>query len=358
MIKFRKKIENLINDCGCEFFGIVNLDDELSFSAYEKWLQEKKHGTMSYLERYLETRKHPSKLLDQSKSAIVFGLNYYLGDRYQSSQFKTRIAQYARLRDYHKTLKKKGLEIVESLRSLQDLSAFNYRVVVDSAPLLEKALASRTCQGFVGKNTLFIHPNKGSYFLLGEIIVDVELEYDHKQQVDPAIRTKEGGCGSCRRCQVFCPTGALDKDYQLDATRCISYHTIENRDVIPVRYWDYLKLYIFGCDICQLVCPYNRKAEKINEDQIYLKTKPSLEQIALMSQAEYEAWFGGTPLTRAKLSGLKRNALIAMVVTQYNDFLKIKPILDQDHTPVIQKTLRQIPEYRLHKGSKKKKDIF
>lgn len=342
----REKIKKIVEEQDCEFFGIVDLFDEPSFSSYKKWLEEKKHGSMHYLENHLHCRKSPAKILVNARSALIIGLNYYQGDKYQTKQAVPSVAQYARLKDYHKILKKNARKIVDQIKT-NTSKAFNHRVVVDSAPILERALASRCNKGFIGKNTLFIHPKKGSFVLLGEIVLDVKLEVDQKIPVNPNLRnTTYGGCGTCRRCQVYCPTAALAKDYTLDATKCLSYYTIENRDVIPLKYWSYLKTSFFGCDICQLVCPYNRAAQVVPKKYVHLKNIPPLKKIALMSQQEYEEFFGGTPLTRAKRTGLRRNAIIAMIVTDDPDFEKILPQLQQDSDPILQKTLLQIPNYK------------
>ena len=135
---------------------------------------------------------------------------------------------------------------------------FNSKIAVDSVPIFERAIAAKTEFGFIGKNTCYIHPKKGSFFLLGEIILDEVIKQDSKLAVETTKRTDLGGCGSCKRCQVHCPTGALDKEYELDANLCLSYWSIESRGIIPEKFWPWFSKFYFGCDICQLVCPYNR----------------------------------------------------------------------------------------------------
>lgn len=331
---------------GLHFIGAAGLDVGHDHSRYIKWLDEGRHGSMTWMENHLDVRAKPERLLVGAKMALVFGFQYYQGDTWSRGKKDPapRIAQYARLRDYHKFLRSK-LERVQS--SLEKLSTDTHvwRITVDSAPLLERALAAGSGGAFIGKNTCAIHPHKGSFFLLGEILTSWDLGLPTRRP--PATqhheRTSSGGCGSCRRCQVHCPTGALDKDYQIDARKCLSYWTIEHRGEIPLDYWPWVGRYMFGCDICQLVCPYNRGLE-ISADSISLRKiseTPKLIDIVLMSQEAYESMFGGTPMTRAKRSGLRRNALIAGVVTADRAVLDALDQLTKDADAVICATANQ-----------------
>lgn len=345
------KIEDLkswVEAEGLELFGIVELGEEKSYVHFVDWLKEEKHAGMEFLNRYHHCRKDPRNLHSDSKTAIIIGLPYYQGDRYSLSRNNqyVRISQYARLRDYHKLMKKRLERVLAKLinSSSGDHSG---RVVIDSAPVLERALAAKTSKGFIGKNTLFIHPQKGSFFLLGEIISTLNLRTDKALKIDPKTRNKElGGCGSCKRCQINCPTGALNKDYSLDANLCLSYYSIEHRGPIPLKFWKWFKLYLFGCDICQLVCPYNRNAKVISQEDVKNNKTPPLDSIALMDQKEYEFMFGGTPMTRAKIDGLQRNAIISMVVTKHPKLeATIKGILKKEPSKLVLETIAQIPSY-------------
>lgn len=339
----REDINQIANDQGLVLLGCVNLEeDSFSYNKYLIWLQKKKHAKMHYMEKHKNFRKTPSELLKNSKSALVLAYNYYQGDKYSDLRSSLpRIAQYARLKDYHKFLRKKGEKIVSFLQEKNP--TLNSRILVDSAPILEKSLAANSLEGFIGKNSLFIHPKLGSYYFLFEILLDCEVSYDLKAFVDPKKRTHLGGCGTCQRCSVYCPTGALDQEYVLDARKCISYYTIEHRGVIPKKYWPYLKDYIFGCDICQMVCPYN-KGLSLTE-LIYKKLEPHVDlfKIATMDQKEYEKIFGGTPLTRAKKEGLQRNALIAMTMTCDKRLLEaIQVLMSGEVKQVVFDTICQI----------------
>lgn len=340
-----EKIRRLSEDNGVEFFGSAKLKSEDSYIFYEKWLSEKKHAGMRFLENNKNFRKDPSTLEPSLSNALVFGFNYYQGDKYagQNSILKPRNAQYARFKDYHKVLKKIATNIMSQLFALSNLE-FNYRVLVDSAPILERALAAKSGKGFIGKNTVFIDPDKGSFYLLFEVITDLDVDETSSKKVDPSIRSKDGGCGSCKRCKVHCPTGALDEDYVLDARKCLAYYSIEHRGAVPVEYWQYFKMYYFGCDICQLVCPYNRASNENRSIAVKVNSEIDLYEVALMDQAKYETLFGGTPMTRAKIDGLKRNALIYLVVTKDERLPEVINKLRGSYKS-IDDTIALIPEY-------------
>lgn len=345
----RKHLESLANQQGLIVLGIVTIEEEKSFSHFKSWLDQNKHGEMKYLENHLELRQNPQGLLEGAKSGIIFGKKYSHGDRYdpglRGSRF--RIAQYARMKDYHRTIKRSIDQIaIELLKLLPGESQF--RSTVDSAPLLERALAAKTHKGFIGKNTLYIHPDHGSLLLLGELLTTANLISDPPARVTKTVRTPGvGGCGSCKRCQVLCPTGALDEAWNLDARKCLSYLTIEHRGIIPVVYWKWLEHYIFGCDICQLVCPWNRNSSfSLNESEKRFTSQIPLPDIVNMSQSEYEQWFGGTPVTRAKKSGLKRNALIAMIVSSHPELENCLEKAREENIQLVINTIAQIPEYQ------------
>lgn len=327
------------------FLGLVSLGPEPDFDRFEAWLAQGKHGDMSFLERNRQCRRDPTELMPGSRISALFGFNYYCGDKLRGDVTWPRIAQYARMRDYHKTLRVLLSGAGEALGGELGYDV-KFRVCVDSAPLLERALAARGGHGFIGKNTCFIIPEAGSWFLLAELILDLEMQVEAPACVEPTRRSNSGGCGSCRRCQVHCPTGALATDYQLDARKCISYHTIENRSLVPVEIWPHLDRYIFGCDICQLVCPYNRGAQ-VN-DRTPRKLTGDIDPFDLfcLNQDRYVAKFGGTPVTRAKLSGLRRNGLISLVVRNDARLAEALAMVEKDQDGLLLATAAQISEYR------------
>jgi epoxyqueuosine reductase len=350
----RKLIEAEARREHLKFFGIVPLDFGLDFDRYVEWLKNKGHAGMSYLEKNLEYRKNPEGLLPGARVAIVFGLPYSQNDRWPKHgevfQGPPRIAQYARFADYHKILRTKLDRIAAGLHRELGETTDVYRVLVDSAPVLERAMAAQSSRGFIGKNSCFIHPEAGSFFLLSEILTSLDLAPDERTTVDATTRSAQGGCGICNRCQVKCPTGALDEAFRINANECISYWTIEHRGPIPEKYWPWLKYYFFGCDICQLVCPYNGPSEGMLPPTIAVRTFPSLFEIAVMDQQRYELFFGGTALTRAKRNGLRRNALIAMTVISDSQLQTAVEIARQDDDYPIADTLIQIENYLMRKS--------
>lgn len=342
----RNTLKSLIESHDLEFFGVVLLGVEPRFADFEQFLNERRDGGLNYLREYLDVRKDSRLILENAKCAIIIGLPYNCGDKFnRGSQFgKPRIAQYARFRDYHKILKQKGTLIAQELASIWQ-KKLGFRVVSDSAPLLERALAERTLAGFIGKNTCFIHPQKGSLFCLAEIIIDQMIsDIDSKIAVEPTKRSNDGGCGSCRRCQVNCPTKALASDYKIDASKCLSYYSIEHRGLIPFEYWPFFRWYWYGCDICQLVCPYNRQSiVAVQKYKTWVQEQPLFE-VATMTQKSYELMFGGTPMTRAKIFGLQRNALIAMFVTDDKQLEEAIAVLEhrEETHPIVLATIEQI----------------
>ncbi|SME89248.1 tRNA epoxyqueuosine(34) reductase QueG [Pseudobacteriovorax antillogorgiicola] len=342
-LKDRNYFSELFAEQGLLLIGHVPLvGDDRHFSRFEQWLSRGHHAGMSFMENHRAIRRDPRLLQEGLQSSLVFGLNYYQGDRLHSSN--TRVAQYARFQDYHKLLRKKAQKLLGQLS--ESIPQLEGRVTIDSAPLLERALASRSQSGFIGKNTCFILPREGSFYLLGELHLNQQLfPFDKPAVVDPQQRSEEGGCGTCKRCQVNCPTGALDEDYTLDAKLCLSYWTIEHRGLVPTKFWPWFAKYWYGCDICQLACPYNRKAS-INI-QLPLKSQLAdldLFQVATMDQGFYEATFGGSPMTRAKRVGLQRNALIALFVTQDERLDSAIGMIERDNEQngVLRDTIKQI----------------
>lgn len=335
---------------GLHFFGISDLNVSRDFQWYQEWIDESRNGSMDWMKNHLKIREKPALLLVNAQAALSFGFPYSLGDRWSLGiNDGPRIAQYARLKDYHKFLRVKLDRVKLALEQHLSPAIFDWRITVDSAPLLERAVAANSGGAFVGKNTCVIHAQKGSFFLLGEILTSRALHVPEKAAVESRHkpRTKNGGCGTCKRCQVHCPTGALDQDYRIDARKCLSYWTIEHRGEIPLEYWPWIGRYIFGCDICQLVCPYNRPGHPSPEAQSLetIKSTPDLIDMILMDQRRYEELFGGTPMTRAKRSGLRRNALIAAIVTKDPRLDMHVESLKLDDDPVIRGTVSAATSY-------------
>ncbi len=303
--KISDKIKHFASSLGVDLIGIAPANyDERAEQNLANFIKEGRHGQMAYLENY-QKRVRPQELLQGAKSVIVIGINYYR-DVPETPPNEGRLARYAFGRDYHKVIKKILKQLSEFIqKNAPDSKNF---ICVDSGPILEKNYAVKAGLGFIGKNTTLITPEFGSFVLLGEILTTLELDYD---------APRDGTCGTCDRCQKACPTQAIIAPGKLDARRCISYLTIENREEIPAQFHKPMGNLIFGCDICQEVCPYNKinakpltlealKAVKIAGSSIALQ-----EILNLKTDEEFLKRFAGSPVMRAKRKGLIRNAKIA-----------------------------------------------
>jgi epoxyqueuosine reductase len=285
---------------GFSFIGFAKaeqMDEEAR--RLENWLNAGYHGEMGYMANHFDKRIDPRKLVDGAKTVITLLHNYY-PEKTQSDPDAPKIARYAYGQDYHFVLKDK-LKILIGFIQTQ-IGEVNGRAFTDSAPILERDWARRSGTGWVGKNTLLIHPKQGSYFFLAELILDLELVYDAPMK---------DYCGRCRRCIDACPTEAISENgYFMDGSKCISYLTIELRDKIPDFFKDKMENWMFGCDICQEVCPWNRFAKKQAEpafephpDLLELK-KADWEEI---TQEVFNVLFKKSAVKRTKFAGLKRN---------------------------------------------------
>lgn len=265
----------------------------------DEWLRRGYHGRMTYMENHHDMRLDPTKLVPGAKSVISLVFNYYPeSDLARDGEFK--IAKYAYGEDYHFVIKEKLKALLAEIR--ETAGDIHGRGFVDSAPVMERAWASRSGLGWVGKNSLLLNRSMGSFFFLAELIIDLELEYD-----GPA----RDYCGTCTACMDACPTDAIAEPYVVDGSKCISYFTIELRDEIPVDYKDKFQDWIFGCDICQDVCPWNRFSSQHNEPRFEpspeLRSMTKSEWIEI-TQETFDRVFNRSPLKRAKLAGVKRNA--------------------------------------------------
>ena len=265
----------------------------------EAWLNKGFHGEMSYMENHFDLRTDPQKLVPGAKSVICLMYNYYIEDQQEDPE-APKISIYAYGRDYHKVIRKKMKRALQSIR--EKLGDIQGRAFVDSAPVLERDWARRSGLGWVGKHTLLLNPKKGSYFFLAELILDIELDYDSPIK---------DHCGTCTRCIDACPTEAISPEgYVMDGSKCISYLTIELKDAIPEAFQGKMRNYMYGCDICQQVCPWNRFA-KTHEEADFLPK----EELKTMKKREWQEiteevfdhLFQGSAVKRTKYEGLKRN---------------------------------------------------
>lgn len=265
----------------------------------EDWLNNDYHGKMAYMERHFDKRVDPTKLVPGAKSVVSLAYNYY-NPRLQDDPQAPKISMYAYGEDYHKVVKDKLFELVDRMRSV--IGPIEGRCFVDSAPVLERDWAKRSGVGWIGKHTLLLSKKRGSYFFLAELIIDLELEND-----DPVT----DHCGQCTRCIDACPTEAISQNgYVLDASKCISYLTIELKEEIPPEFKNQMGGWMFGCDICQDVCPWNRFSTRHSEPAF----EPS-DQLMNMKQEEwmeitedvFKDLFKKSAVQRTQYAGLKRN---------------------------------------------------
>ena len=344
------QIDSIIQGHKCLFLGVAKLEEDvLSFSRFEKWLHEGRQGSMHWLEKYSLQRKNSSLVEAGCTHSILMAIPYTLPQSQDAVEYNfetSKIARYACFEDYHKFAARVGTAVCKELQSQFDgEQLLKWRVVSDTAPILERALHASFSAGFIGKNTMFIHPKWGSWLLLMEILTNYAFSTE-KVAIKSLARSSEGGCGSCKRCQVHCPTGALNEDYTIDARKCLSYLTIENRSAIDLKYWKHFAKYWYGCDICQNVCPYNRGPKLNSPLRLKDNSQRDLFDIVQMSQKQYEDWFGGTAMTRAKRNGLRRNAFIAMAASKHLRIQEAIHIMTNDGDSVLNETASQYVMYR------------
>lgn len=289
---------------GFDLCGVAPATAGLGEQRLRSWLEQGRHGEMSYMQRHLEARLDPHYVLQDVKSVVVVGLGYRPAHGGKSTSSKGRISIYAQGRDYHDVLREKLTALGHYWESVWPDAG--WRAVVDSAPLMERDYANLAGLGWFGKNTLLLNKKLGSYFFLGALLVTAELHYD--------VPHETAHCGTCTRCLDACPTDAFDGPYQLDPRRCISYLTIEHRSAIPMELRQGMGNWIFGCDVCQEVCPWNRKAPPTSEHEFLPNAENNgvdLLELLSLDDGEFRKRFRGTPLFRTKRDRVLRNACIA-----------------------------------------------
>ncbi len=304
-----QEIRRVSQEAGFDLFGVTTAEPfEQEHSRLASWLAQGFAGTMTYLHNNSDKRIDPRLILPSAKSILCLGISYYYPAPHPSPSAPSGgegvIARYAWGKDYHKVLKKKLKALKAQIIALTGPTT-ELKDYSDTGPLLERQAAARAGLGFIGKNTLLLNAKGGSYFFLAEILTNLDLEYG-----SPVTTS----CGSCRACLDACPTQAFPEPYQLNATRCISYWTIEHRGEIPEEFHADIKDHVFGCDICQEVCPFNRRPLPSGCQAFAPSQGPGptldLERTAGMDAATFHKTFQHTSLTRAKFSGIMHNTKI------------------------------------------------
>ena len=299
-LKITNNIKKAAKDIGFEYCGISRaqvLDDDAR--RLESWLSKGMHGKMQYMENYFDMRIDPSKLVQGAKSVITLMMNYFPGS--QQKNENPKIAKYAYGKDYHEVIREKLKQLIELIKL--EVGDINGRGFVDSAPVLERAWAQKSGLGWIGKNGNLINKQSGSFFFIATLIVDIELEYD-------ATVVKDY-CGTCTKCIDNCPTEAILSDKVVDGSKCISYFTIELKDaLIPDTMKGKFDNWMFGCDVCQDVCPWNRFSKPTNE--INFTPIPAILNFSTteweeLTEENFKIIFKNSAIKRSKFEGIKRN---------------------------------------------------
>lgn len=302
-----ERIKKTAKKAGFELVGIAKAEPlPEEFQRYEEWIASGYHATMQYMERNLEKRRDIREILPGAESVIVVGLSYHTPYQHQYAEDQGKISRYAWGTDYHEILPVKMQEIVSVISAINPES--QSKIYVDTGPIPEKQWARKAGIGWQGKNSNVISREIGSWFFLGIIITTVPLEYD---------KPIEDYCGTCTACLEACPTQAIIEPYTVDAGKCISYWTIEAKPhiEIPQHIAENMEQWIYGCDICQDICPWNRFSSETSIDLFHPReeqTSFNLESIMQMNQEEFSARFRKSPIKRTKLAGLQRNAKALM----------------------------------------------
>src|ERR1700761_9219908 len=297
---YSQLIKSEAKKLGFMFCGIAKADFlEEEAPRLEAWLKQGMQGEMQYMENHFDKRLDPRLLVDGAKSVVSLGLNYYT-EQNQSDPLAPKISKYAFGNDYHTVIKDKLKQLLQVIN--EKIGEVGGRAFADSAPVLDKAWAKKAGLGWVGKNTNLINTKTGSFFFLAELIIDLDLKYDVPATADH--------CGTCTRCIDACPTEAIVAPYIVDGSRCISYLTIELKNEIPQEFAGKMDNWMFGCDICQDVCPWNRFSVLHHEPAF----KPAGDLLDMskrdwedITEETFQKVFKNSPVKRTKFTGLKRN---------------------------------------------------
>ncbi len=310
-----QQIKQLGQDCGFQACAITTTALDQEHVHYQRWIERHYHGEMSYMARNIDKRLAPQKLVDHTLSVICLRMDYLPQPSEQSIALldhphKAYISRYALGRDYHKLIRKRLQQMANRLTDL--IGDFGYRVFTDSAPVLEKALAARAGLGWRGKHSNLIDRERGSWFFLGEIFTDLPL---------PSDAPVEPHCGDCSACIDKCPTRAIVEPYVVDARRCISYLTIEHHSAIPLEFRRAIGNRIYGCDDCQLYCPWNRFEKMTGETDFH--ARHGLDDIGLLhcfewSEQQFLSRFEGSPIRRIGFDKWRSNIAIALGNAAFN----------------------------------------
>ena len=300
---FTEEIKNKAGELGFEKIGIVKAEPLIDEGAhFNEWLTKGFHGEMAWLAREPDKRSDPRLILPEARSVIVVLLNYYTGHKHEENAERGKLSRYAWGDDYHDVVREKLNELLAWIKA--ENPDAEGKVCVDTAPIMDKAWAVRAGLGWLGKHSNLITTEVGSWVFIGEILLNLELDYD--------TQIIEDHCGTCTACLDACPTNAIVEPYVVDSQKCISYATIELRaETLPADIVANQQGWLYGCDICQDVCPWNRFETPANETRFEPRngqTSIDLDLLSEMSHEKYVERFRHSAIKRTKLTGLKRNA--------------------------------------------------
>jgi len=332
-MSLKSAIKDEAHRLGFQLVGVTDPHPPPHLSVYRTWLEAGMHGGMGYLatERAVQRRADPREILPECRSILVLGLRYSRPDGAGppgATPLRGRVSSYAWGADYHEVIPDRLKQLVRFIEQRTGTVIPN-RWYTDTGPLLERELAQRAGLGWIGKNTCLINPTIGSYTFLAEILLGIELEPDPPFLADH--------CGTCTRCIEACPTGCILPERTIDARRCISYLTIEHRDAIPRELRPQIGDWVFGCDICQMVCPWNQRFAAPSGDPAFSpqpdQQHPQLIEHLALSPQQFNRLFRGTPLKRTRRRGYLRNVVVALGNAG-----------DQTYVPALEDTLLREPE--------------
>jgi epoxyqueuosine reductase len=312
------KIQQLALECGFQQAGISDIDLSSHEKHLQEWLNKKFHGEMNYMEKHGTKRSRPAELVPNTTSIISVRMDYLAPDSRMIQTLRDRrkgyIARYALGRDYHKVLKKSLNLLAKKIQQEIKIIDINYRAFVDSAPVLEKAIGEKAGLGWIGKNTLLLNKQAGSYFFLGEIYTNIPMSAFFSEDNSLPLQEKFH-CGSCTACIDVCPTKAIVGSHQLDARRCISYLTIEYKKSIPIEFRKLMGNRIFGCDDCQIVCPWNKFAHYTQQKDFQPRHKLDHQDLIILfswTEEEFLSKTEGSAIRRAGYICWLRNIAVAL----------------------------------------------
>ena len=332
----KKKIIDWSRELGFDGVGFTDIDLKEDETHLLNWLENKFHGEMHYMKKHGVKRSQPDKLMPGTVRVISFRMNYLQDNTYDSKKVLENknlgyISRYALGKDYHSEMRDRLHIIAKKIN--REVDGFKYRAFVDSAPVLEKAIGQKSGLGWIGKNTLLINKENGSYFFLGEIYTNIDFDIDKKSK---------NFCGECSECIDKCPTNAIISPHVLDAQKCIAYLTIELKGSIPIKYRDSIGNRIFGCDDCQIVCPWNRFSEETRIEEFTHKHEldsPTLISLFNWTEKEFKKNTKNTPINRISyfqwlrniaigLGNAEKNSNIVQILKNKKDDL-LDPILNE-----------------------------